>query len=1105
MCAALASTLREIGGLDVEQLQDFVAKFVRCFPELDIEGLPPVIYQLLVLCSKTGKAVGRLLLRSTVGYFRQLDEKSAALDVSDSLSQQDSIRDSVLDTEQLRGIEGTVILQINFAVKHDQKMGKECIKMLTADAAARTPFGLALLFSLARISWLEDSAFKLAKGAVSECCGDRKRRQVSGWARSLGEAASGDAIDEAILQTARNSATGWDHITQSLVAFGFVLLDSTSGFGAVGRPSGSILEPSGPGSPPRLGGEILMLLFESHDLVRSAILEECLTRIVTGAGSIGRAVSLLGKLVLEQPHAMLDHLQQIKELFDYVSALPPSIATDLLRAVGPLLGLRADLHEYVVLAFRKAVFSKDAGARSAAVRGFVELVKLGAARPGGGNRGSDLQMQVFGLFRRCLSQQAAVRECVYAGLAEVYTSVPAAQPAILELLEAQLSVYYEDVDDDAPPLRLEKCLTRCRGAAGGVPAVEEPLPLLLFCAARCAAAAAAIAQAAAAGAGDETQDVMGHGEEHGGPGGGICGQARRLAGTLELLVTRLVEHGLEGFELEPPPHGSDSEAPAAAARRLLKLGVLKDVCEAAMELSVMAPAKAGTTQHGAPREHMNAITFKLFAVYQQAALASKPGSKGGGKASKKRKAAGSKVAADGAAAGAASGSGGSGGGGRRAAPEAGSSHRRLQYLTTCLEVLAGDRLDEMSPKSRAESLDFRRYIYGRVSSLLSGPSAAGCGLAALKPLAATLTKAVQAHRVEDLASSADDEDLAAAAGGKKAAAGGKERPAVAALKCLQQLVAAATKAAQASDPTKVSAALAGLLAPTATVLNVQQQAGQAQVSAAFGGLLTLEESLVADTSWREAEVLCGLLAALAPHLEPGSAAVLAARLEKNVRQMPRPNGQFSKAACKLLLVLDSDSGGLKVPLAMAADIKSALGVWQDADDDVPGGVPSYAKLIDQVRKTPSWSRSWANFSLLSLCSHRSCMGQPAWANLTPFSSRTPRWQSRRCFSQPLTLRATKPAGRSRSYRRGWLRTPGCGRRRRRTRQVGRACRLRARPPPPPPPPVAAAAATLPGSRRGSSAALSGWWSCWRTWRVHTSRAGRCSSRRSRRAASCTGC
>jgi hypothetical protein len=37
-----------------------------------------------------------------------------------------------------------------------------------------------------------------------------------------------------------------------------------------------------------------------------------------------------------------------------------------------------------------------------------------------------------------------------------------------------------------------------------------------------------------------------------------------------------------------------------------------------------------------------------------------------------------------------------------------------------------------------------------------------------------------------------------------------------------------------------------------------------------------------------------------------------------------------------------------------------------------------AKLAAQVRNTPSWPRCWANFSLLSLCSHRN-----VWANLCP--------------------------------------------------------------------------------------------------------------------------
>ena len=54
------------------------------------------------------------------------------------------------------GVRSVSGLQINFAVKHDQPLGKECLALLRADTGARTPFGLALLFSLARISWLEE-------------------------------------------------------------------------------------------------------------------------------------------------------------------------------------------------------------------------------------------------------------------------------------------------------------------------------------------------------------------------------------------------------------------------------------------------------------------------------------------------------------------------------------------------------------------------------------------------------------------------------------------------------------------------------------------------------------------------------------------------------------------------------------------------------------------------------------------------------------------------------------------------------------------------------------------------------------------------------------
>lgn len=62
-----------------------------------------------------------------------------------------------------------------------------------------------------------------------------------------------EPIDRAILETARNSATGWDHITQSLVAFGFVLLDTGA--------TGIMAQPAGPDSPAQLGFSVLLVLF----------------------------------------------------------------------------------------------------------------------------------------------------------------------------------------------------------------------------------------------------------------------------------------------------------------------------------------------------------------------------------------------------------------------------------------------------------------------------------------------------------------------------------------------------------------------------------------------------------------------------------------------------------------------------------------------------------------------------------------------------------------------------------------------------------------------------------------------------------------------------
>ena len=239
--------------------------------------------------------------------------------------------------------------------------------------------------------------------------------------------------------------------------------------------------------------------------------------------------------------------------------------------------------------------------------------------------------------------------------------------------------------------------------------------------------------------------------------------------------------------------------------------------------------------------------------------------------------------------------------------------------------------------------------------MLSGPDAFGGGdVRDLQPLAATLANAVQAHRDEDVAAPspvATSQATDAAPGGvRKAVAGGsKERPAIAALKCLQQLVAVGCRAAEGASLSKARAELAVLLAPAAAALNVRQQ-GPAKVANVFEAFLMLLEALVADSSWKEAELVSGMLADLCPHLESETDGELAQRLENVIRLMPRPIGQSSlcRAVAKLLLALTAGDTTLAVPRAMAADIRSSLGPWNGqevAEHVVPN--PIYGKLVDQ--------------------------------------------------------------------------------------------------------------------------------------------------------------
>lgn len=166
-------------------------------------------------------------------------------------------------------------------------------------------------------------------------------------------------------------------------------------------------------------------------------------------------VKLLGLLAERNPNLLLDDAEAVRDVFGYVSVLPPSVAERFLRAVAPLLRLRPRLQDSMVLPLRKALFSREERARLVAVSGLVLLLGLqsrsnanqwgegGAVHgltqlsqasqtsdgsipapfpppPGvglGGGGGCSLSLaEGFGLLRRCLTQQLVVRTKLYDGL-----------------------------------------------------------------------------------------------------------------------------------------------------------------------------------------------------------------------------------------------------------------------------------------------------------------------------------------------------------------------------------------------------------------------------------------------------------------------------------------------------------------------------------------------------------------------------------------------------------------------------------------------------------------------------------------------------------------
>ncbi|XP_036787922.2 Fanconi anemia group I protein [Manis pentadactyla] len=491
--------------LTAEEVELVMGKVLKMFSKLNLQEVPPLIYQLLILSSKGGR---KRVLEGIIAFFSELDKQHNEEQSGDEL-----LDLLTLSSGELRHVEGTVILHIVFAIKLDCELGRELLKYLKTGQQGDfrnnvCPFSIAVLLSLSRIQRYKEQVFDLLKALIIKSFKDLQLLQGSKFLQNL--VLQRPCVSTMILEVVKNSVHSWDYATQSLVELGLFLMDL---YGPKKVLDGILRETtSGLSRMPnqyacKLGANILLETFKIHEVIRQEILEQVLSRVVTRASSpISHFLDLLSNIIMYAPLALQSCSSKVTETFDYLSFLPLQTVQGLLKAVQPLLKVSMSMRDSLILVLRKAMFASQLDARKSAVAGFLLLLKnfkvlgsLSSSQCSQSIGASQVHVDVHSRYnsvanetfcleimdslRRCLSQQADVRLMLYEGFYDVLRRNSQLANSIMQTLLSQLKQFYEPKPDVLPPLKLEACIL----TQGDQISLQEPLDYLLCCIHHCLA------------------------------------------------------------------------------------------------------------------------------------------------------------------------------------------------------------------------------------------------------------------------------------------------------------------------------------------------------------------------------------------------------------------------------------------------------------------------------------------------------------------------------------------------------------------------------------------------------------------------------------------
>nr|XP_015308854.1 PREDICTED: Fanconi anemia group I protein isoform X3 [Macaca fascicularis] len=507
--------------LTAEEVEFVVEKALSMFSKMNLQEIPPLVYQLLVLSSKGSR---KSVLEGIIAFFSALDKQHNEEQTGDEL-----LDVVTVPSGELRHVEGTIILHIVFAIKLDYELGRELLKHLKAGQQGDSnnnlsPFSIALLLSVTRIQRFQDQVLDLLKTSVVKSFKDLQLLQGSKFLQNLVPHRS--YVSTMILEVVKNSVHSWDHVTQGLVELGFILMDS---YGPKKVLDGKTIETS---------------------------------------PSLSR---------MPNQHACKLGANILLETFKTVQRL--------LKAVQPLLKVSMSMRDSLILVLRKAMFANQLDARKSAVAGFLLLLKnfkvLGSLSSSQCSQSLSFSqvhvdvhshynsvanetfcLEIMDSLRRCLSQQADVRLMLYEGFYDVLRRNSQLANSIMQTLLSQLKQFYEPKPDLLPPLKLEACIL----TQGDKISLQEPLDYLLCCIQHCLAWYKNTVIPLQQGEEEEEEEEAFY---------------QALDDILESITNRMIKSELEDFELDKSADFSQSTS--IGIKNNICASLVMGVCEVLIE------------------------------------------------------------------------------------------------------------------------------------------------------------------------------------------------------------------------------------------------------------------------------------------------------------------------------------------------------------------------------------------------------------------------------------------------------------------------------------------------------------------------------------------